>query len=474
MTMPGDISYKSGTTYFGPNLVRAVENNQVPMSRIDDMATRILAGWYLLKQDQGYPAVNFNSWNVNSPPAQHVNVQKDHKDNIRLIGAASTVLLKNTKNVLPLKNPRTIAIIGSHAGPNSRGINGCVDRGCNDGVLAQGWGSGTAEYPYLINPLDAITARARTYGATVSSSLSDTDLNRAQSTASGKDVAIVFITSDSGEGYITVEGHAGDRNDLKAWHNGDALVQRVAAANTNTIVVVNTVGPVDMEAWIENPNVVAVVWAGLPGQEAGNSLVDILWGDYNPSGRLPYTIGKRIADYGPQVLYNSPVQIPTITYSEGLFIDYRHFDKNNIEPRYEFGYGLSYTTFSYSDLRVTGTAGGVTFPSGPGSSLDKQLHEKVVTVTFTISNTGSVAGHEIPQLYIGLPANTNSPPKSLKGFDSVFLQPNQSKQVTMELSRFDLAIWDTTGQRWRVPSGTTSILVGASSRDIRLRGSVEN
>ncbi|KAH6917184.1 cellulose-binding beta-glucosidase [Coprinopsis sp. MPI-PUGE-AT-0042] len=474
MTMPGDIAYKSGTTYFGPNLVSAVNNGQVATSRMDDVATRILASWYLLKQDSGFPEVNFNSWNKDAAPAKHINVQGNHKETIRLIGAASTVLLKNTGNILPLKNPRTIGIIGNGAGTNSQGINGCADRGCNNGVLAQGWGSGTAEYPYLVTPLDAITTRARSYGGTVSSTLSDSDLNQAQSVASGKDVAIVFITADSGEGYITVEGNAGDRNDLKAWHGGDALVQRVANSNTKTIVVVNTVGPVDMEAWISLANVVAVVWVGLPGQEAGNSLVDILWGDYNPSGRLPYTIGKSINDYSARVLYNSSVQVPTITYSEGLFIDYRHFDRQNIAPRYEFGFGLSYTTFNYSSLSVTGTAGGITFPTGAGSSLDSKLHEKVVTVTFTLTNTGSVAGHEVPQLYIGLPSSTSSPPKSLKGFDSVWLQPNQSKTVTMKLSRFDLAIWDTANKRWSVPTGATSILVGASSRDIKLTGSVTN
>ncbi|TFK30639.1 cellulose-binding beta-glucosidase [Coprinopsis marcescibilis] len=447
----------SGTTYFGQTLIRSVDSGQVSRPRLDDLATRILAAWYLTKQESGFPSPNFNSWNVNSPPAQHVNVQRDHKENIRLIGAASTVLLKNVGNILPLKDPRSIGIIGNGAGPNSRGINGCSDRGCNDGVLAQGWGSGTAEYPYLSNPLDAITARARTYGGTVSSSLSDTNLNAAQTTASGKDVAIfVYSTADSGEGYITVEGNAGDRNDLKAWHGGDALVQRVATSNTKTIVVVNTVGPIEMEPWINNPN--GLGWSS--------------W--TRSSGRLPYTIGKTINDYGTKVLYNSNVQIPTINYSEGLFIDYRHFDKQNIEPRYEFGFGLSYTTFGYSDLKVTGTAGGVTFGTGKGSSLAPALHEKTVTVTFTLTNTGSVAGHEIPQLYIGLPAETNSPPKSLKGFDSVFLQPNQSKTVTLQLSRFDLAIWDTPNGRWRVPSGVTSILIGASSRDIRLSGSVTN
>ncbi|KAG7099439.1 hypothetical protein E1B28_001290 [Marasmius oreades] len=269
--MPGDITFGSGTTYFGDTLVTAVNNRQVSQARIDDLATRILAGWYLLGQDSGYPAVNFDSWNANNPVNAHKNVQGSHKDLIRAIGKASVVLLKNLHKTLPLQKPKTIGVIGNGAGPGSKGPNGYTDRGGDDGVLAMGknyflyslgnnfhertgWGSGTAEFPYLINPLDAITTRARSDGTTVSSSLSDSDLNAAQNTARGKDVAIVFITADSGEGYITVEGNAGDRNNLQAWHGGDALVQAVASVNPNTIVAINSVGPIVMEAWVNNPN----------------------------------------------------------------------------------------------------------------------------------------------------------------------------------------------------------------------------
>ncbi|PPQ70745.1 hypothetical protein CVT24_000856, partial [Panaeolus cyanescens] len=492
MTMPGDITLGSGTTYFGDVLYNAVQSGSVPQSRIDDLATRILAGWYLLGQDSGYTALNFDSWNVNDPFNQHVNVQGDHKNSlIRTIGAASTVLLKNTGNTLPLKNPRSIAIIGNGAGPGSKGPNGYEDRAGTDGVLAMG--NGTAQFPYLIDPLQAISARARQQGTTISSTLSDSDLNTAASVAAGKEVAFVFITANSGEGYLTVEGKSFPKNTvpsltikyyiracwrsqqpagLAQWDEQDALVARVASVNPRTVVVVNSVGPIIMEPWINHPNITAVVWSGLPGQEAGNALVDVLYGDYNPSGRLPYTIGKATSDYGAQVIYNSGGQITQIPYNDGLFVDYRHFDKNNISPRFEFGFGLSYTTFAYSSLSVSGSIGTGTAPSGPGSSLDPWLHEQIVTVTFSLTNSGSVAGHEIPQLYINLPASSNSPPKSLKGFDSIYLTPGQTKTVTMKLSRFDLSIWDVSAQRWQIPSGTIGIQVGASSRDIRLTGTV--
>ncbi|TDL28550.1 beta-glucosidase [Rickenella mellea] len=474
MTMPGDVTFGSGTSYFGPALVSAVQSGSVPQSRVDDMAVRILAGWYLLGQDSGYPAVNFDAWNLNAPVNTHVNVQGNHGSLIRTIGAASTVLLKNVNNALPLNKPKSIGIVGNGAGPSSVGPNGYSDRGGDDGVLGTGWGSGTANYPYLITPLSAITTRAGADGSVVSSSLSDSNLNAAATTATGKDVALVFITADSGEGYITVEGNAGDRNNLNAWHGGDALVAAVAAVNKNTIVVVNTVGPIIVEAWINHPNVTALVWSGLPGQEAGNGLVDVIYGAYNPSARLPYTIGKSINDYSAQVLYTgSPiVQIP---YNEGLFIDYRHFDANNIAPRFEFGFGLSYTTYQYSGLTITGSAaGGTRQPPGPGSALDPWLHSKVISVSFTIKNNGTKAGNEIPQLYLTLPSSANAPPKSLKGFDSVPIGAGQSSSVTLQLSRFDLSFWNVVTQRWEIPTGTTTVSIGASSRDIRLTGTIQN
>ncbi|KAJ7213894.1 glycoside hydrolase family 3 protein [Mycena pura] len=472
-TMPGDHAPGSNSSFFGTNLIAAVQNGSVPESRVDDMARRILAAWFLLGQDENYPPVNFDSHNNSAPDDQQVDVQGDHKILIREIGKASTVLLKNIKNTLPLKKQKTIGIIGNGAGPNSRGPNGYPDRTGDDGVLAMGWGSGTANFPYLITPLDAITARAAEDGSTVSSTLNDTDLVAAANVASGKDVALVFITADSGES-SNVEGNQGDRNDLQAWHSGDALVEQVAKFSANTIVVVNSVGPIVVEAWIDHPNVTAVVWSGLPGQEAGNSVTDILYGAYNPSGRLPYTIGKSITDYAAQVIYTSAVPILPIAYSEGIFIDYRHFDAAEIAPRFEFGFGLSYTEFAYSKLSIRGNPRGGQAPTGPGSSLDPwcALHDPVVSVQFTVRNTGAVAGHEVPQLYVSLPASTNSPPRMLKGFDSVFVTPGASRVVTLQLSRFDFAMWDVVQQRWVVPAGKIGISVGASSRDIRLSGSL--
>lgn len=272
---------------------------------------------------------------------------------------------------------------------------------------------------------------------------------------------------DSWNRYITVEGNAGDRNNLDPWHNGNELVKAVAAANKNVIVVVHSVGPVILETILAQPSVKAIVWPGLPGQESGNALVDILYGHTAPNGKLPYTIAKQQADYGA---WWTPGEVDS--FSEGLFVDYRHFDKNGITPRYEFGYGLSYTTFEYSNLHtnvfaVPGPSGGQVVPGGPA-----ELFHPVGIVTAMVRNTGRVAGAEVAQLYLGLPGSApDSPPKQLRGFQKVDLRPGQWAQVAFSLTRRDLSYWDTATQKWVLPSGRFSVYVGSSSRDIRQEGS---
>ncbi|EPQ55090.1 beta-glucosidase protein, partial [Gloeophyllum trabeum ATCC 11539] len=176
-------------------------------------------------------------------------------------------------------------------------------------------------------PVDAITNRSKESNTTVVSSFSDIDLDAAAKAATGATLALVFINADSGEHALTVEGKAGDRNNLSAWHSEYSLVNAVAALTNNTIGVVNAVGPVLVEAWIDHSNVTALIWSGVPGQEAGMQLlVDVSWGDYNPSGRLPYAVATNQRDYPAQIDFHSSSSITQIPYNEGTFIDYRHFD----------------------------------------------------------------------------------------------------------------------------------------------------
>lgn len=140
--MPGDVTFLSGDSYFGANLTMAVNNGSVPLARVDDMAIRVMAGFFLTGQDEGFPAVNFDAFNPNGPLNEHINVQEGHAEIVRKVGAASTILLKNENGTLPLRKPKSIALIGSDAGPPIRGPNGYPDRGGVDGTLAMGWGSG--------------------------------------------------------------------------------------------------------------------------------------------------------------------------------------------------------------------------------------------------------------------------------------------------------------------------------------------
>ncbi|PGG96023.1 hypothetical protein AJ79_09764 [Helicocarpus griseus UAMH5409] len=364
MAMPGDGAVPLlGTSHWAGELSRSVLNGTVPVERINDMATRIVATWFKLGQDKDFPAPNFSSHTdaetgliypgaVVSPIGvvnQYVDVQDDHNTVARAIARDAITLLKNEDNVLPLDSNASLKVFGEDAGPDPQGLNSCADKGCNRGVLTMGWGSGSAKLPYLITPEEGIKAKAP------KTEFHITDKFPRDIEADPEDIAIVFINADSGENFITVEGNPGDRtvSDLYAWHHGDELVMDAAEKFSTVVVVVHTVGPIIMEKWIDHPSVKSVLVAHLPGQEAG-MIADILFGEHSPSGHLPYTIPRSESDYPESVsLINDPFKKIQDTFTEGLFIDYRHFQRTNTTPRYPFGHGLSYTTFSLTSPRLT-------------------------------------------------------------------------------------------------------------------------
>lgn len=223
------------------------------------------------------------------------------------------------------------------------------------GTNALGWGSGTANFPFLISPSDAIHNYVKAHkGADIQGIVDNYNLGQIQAIARQATVALVFVNTDSGEGYITVDGNIGDRNNLTLWQNGETIIEATAAVCSNTIVIVHSVGPILMTSWYNNPNISAIVWANIPGEESGNSLVDVLYGAVNPGGKLPFTLGASRESYGTDLLYlpNNGQEAPQQNFAEGVFIDYRAFDKFNETPVYEFGFGLSYTSFSFSNLVV--------------------------------------------------------------------------------------------------------------------------
>jgi len=210
--------------------------------------------------------------------------------------------------------------------------------------------------------------------------------------------------------------------------------------------------PSGLLSWSDHPNITGVIYAGAPGEQTGPGLVDVLWGlnPRYPGGKLPFAISDNEGDYPAPIVYNSD-GFPTIQYTEKLLLDYRYMESKGIKPRFDFGFGLSYTTFGYSGLTISNSGSGV-------------------TVVATIKNTGAVPGTEIPQLYLGFPANAGEPPKVLRGFDEVFLQPGSSSSVTFNLNQRDLSIWDVPSQSWVRPPGTFTAYVGSAHSDIRLQG----
>lgn len=421
MSMPGDgLRWADGKPLWGTELTRAALNTSVPMERLNDMVTRIVAAWYHFRQDSWSPPApegdggpNFSSWtqepigrlHEGSPDNEATGVVNRYVDAqgkgphahsivARQVAAEGTVLLKNIDGTLPLPRRNAtfdgkyrVGVYGEDAGPGE-GPNSCADRGCNQGTLASGWGSGAVDFPYLVTPWQALqhawpkdTVDIRAY---LTNKIQPKDLAE-------QDLCLVFANADSGEGFIRSDGIDADRSDLFLQKNGTELVEGVArhcgGGHGKTVVVVHSVGPVVMESWIDLPGVHAVLYANLPGQESGNALVDVLFGEVDASGRLPYTIGRSLEDYGPgaQVLYeHTGPSVPQIDLKQGLYIDYRYFDKFNITPRFEFGFGLSYTTFKYSTLGIEKLQNKTQHPSPrPDNEVEPPSYDKKPPNPFT-------------------------------------------------------------------------------------------
>lgn len=274
--------------------------------------------------------------------------------------------------------------------------------------------------------------------------------------ASNSEVCIAFINSWSGEG--------ADRSELSN-DAQDEMVNEVASNCNNTVVVVNISGPRVLDAWVEHENVTAVIYGGLLGQESGNAIADVLYGDVNPSGKLIHTIAKNASNYPASVC-----ETANCPFTEGVYIDYRWFDRKGIQPRYPFGFGLSYTSFSYGEVsaRVTNqSALASRYPKGKlGLGGITGLFDDAVKVTTSIKNTGSLEGSEVAQLYVSFPKEAQQPVRILRGFEKVSIAPGESAKVQFSLRRRDLSYWDVTAQQWAIAKGKYTFSVGASSREL--------
>lgn len=485
MNMPGGLgqygmNWKAGS-FFGGNVTKAVSNGTVPESRVDDMVIRIMTPYYWLGQDKDFPSVDPSTADLNtfSPRSSWLrdweltgersrDVRGNHGELIRRHGAEATILLKNTNNALPLKAPKSIAVFGNDAGEPTQGFLNQKDY--EYGTLVAGGGSGTGRLTYIITPLAAVNARAKKDGAIVQQWLNNTLIATSDVTTlwnpTPPEVCLVFLKTWAEE--------ARDREHLSVDWDGNDVVESVAKRCNNTVVVTHSSG-INTLPWADHPNVTAILAAHYPGQESGNSLVDVLYGEVNPSGKLPYTIAFNGSDYNapPTTAVNTTgVYDWQSWFDEKLEIDYRYFDAHNISVRYEFGFGLSYTTFEISDVQTTPLVEAITSkpeekPVQPGGN--PALWEGIYNVTISLTNTGDVDGATVPQLYVGFPESTpeGTPPKQLRGFDKVFLKAGESKTVTFELMRRDLSYWDINEQQWLIPNGEFVLSLGFSSRDLK-------
>jgi beta-glucosidase len=317
-----------------------------------------------------------------------------------------------------------------------------------------------------MNPVDGLQNALNKIGskATITKvTVADDNSNLDQAVAAAKNADVVVVMA----GVITSEGK--DRPDLSLPNNQNAIVSALAAANKKTVVVLKDGDPVLMP-WVNQ--VPSVLEAWFPGQEDGNIVGDLLLGLANPSGKTPVTYPVAKADtptsttdrypgVNQGILDASGKEIPQVYYSEGLDMGYRWYDSQNIKPLFAFGHGLSYTNFEISKLVVT--------PKTTDGT-------KTIQVSFFVENTGKVAGAEVPQVYLGLPASANEPPKRLVGFEKVSLNPGEKKRVTITIdpaaSNHPLSIWDTKNESWKTLDGTYNVYVGNSSDNITLTDSI--
>jgi beta-glucosidase len=446
-------------------------------------------------QDKDFPVPGVGMPADLSAPHQIIDGRNASSKPVLLSGAIEGhVLVKNINNAVPLKAPKFLSIFGFSAkapdqndfsggaigawtfGAESSNLTDLLDGFVGgsarnpsgiaiNGTIFSGGGSGATSQSLVSAPFDAITQQCWE---------DDTEIfwdftSGNPKVYEGSEACLVIVNAFASESY--------DRPGLRDDYT-DGLILNVANQCNNTVVIIHNAGPRVVDQFIEHPNVTALIFAHLPGQYSGKALVSILYGQSNPSGKLPYTVAKNESDYGAMLDPNLPdgiyIDFPQANFTEGVFIDYRHFDANALTPRYEFGFGLSYTTFNYSNLQITKTNGNFAqYPTGAvleGGQAD--LWDVLVNVTANVANTGSMGGAEVAQLYVGLPGAGGGtiPVRQLRGFDKPFINATETATVGFGLTRRDLSVWDTTAQKWSLLNGTYTSSVGPSSRNLPLVG----
>jgi beta-glucosidase len=419
--------------YFGDAVIPLVKSGKVPVSILDDKIRRILRVMY-----------KTNMMGGKRTPGTYAT--KEHQATALKVAEEGIVLLKNDNHILPLKKSiKSIAVIGANA----------------DRKNAMGGGSSQVKATYEITPLVGLKNIAGSnikisyspgYKIDKNAKADAALIKEAADAASKADVAIIVGGWIHGYDYsiwadnaFDAEGYDKPNMDMPFGQN--ELIQAVLKANPRTIVVIMGGGGIDMSQWVNQTNGIIQAW--YPGMEGGNALAKIIFGDVNPSGKLPMSFPKHLADCPAHKLGEYPGDSIALNYKEGIFVGYRYYDTYKVEPQFEFGHGLSYTTFAYDKLNAKTTNG-------------------KATVTLSVKNTGKVSGAEVVQLYIHEEKTTvERPDKELKAFSKVFLKPGEEKQVTLQLNEDAFKYFDEVKMNWVHNPGKYKLLVGSSSRDIR-------
>jgi beta-glucosidase len=430
----------SGDWLAPEKVVAEVKAGNISKETLDDNVSRILRVMFV-------SGVFDRSGSANTSQAIDTQAQRA---TARRGAAESIVLLKNAGNVLPIDpgKIKTLAVIGPSAAVARTG----------------GGGSSLVKYKYAVTPLDGIKERAGTiqvsYALGVSMEGEDPSKDTAEirdqlrkeavALAAKADAAIVLVGNGPG-----IESEDFDRKTLDLPSGQDELIQEIAKANHNTVVIFNAGGPVNVSRWVNEVPAVLDAWFG--GEEIGHAVADVLFGDVNPSGKLPFSF---INDFKQSPAYgNYPGENLHVTYAEGIYVGYRYFDKHDVAPQYPFGFGLSYTNFAYSDLKIT-----------PGKGARGPTFE----VSMKLTNEGKRSGAEVVQLYVHPEhSSIDRPVKELKGFRRVELGPGASTTVRFTLDKSAMAYYSTEKKDWVAEPGKFDVLAGASSRDIQLKGSLD-
>lgn len=437
-----------GEIFYGQTMKQAVLSGGLPMSEVDDHAHRVLRSMFACGV-------------IDDPPKKSVVDVEGGFEIAQRLAEQSIVLLRNEKSQLPLSasKVKSIALIGAHAdiGMLSGGGSAQVDPPGGNVIMPPGKRQTEWGHPvwFPTSPLKAIRART---SASVEYA-AGTDVAAAAALAKKSDVAIVFAARWESEGM--------DLETLALPDNQDDLIAKVAAANPRTIVVLETGAPVLMP-WVNQVNSVLEAWYA--GSKGADALANILFGTVNPSAKLAQTFPKSDADLphpalvkpGPEsVTHGAPddwkkiaAGLPAfqLTYDEGVKVGYKWYDAEKKEVLFPFGHGLSYTAYSYSNLKVA-----------PGQA---------PRVTFTVKNTGKRAGAEIAQVYASLPAAAGQPPKRLVGWSKVKLNPGESREVTVEVDPLYLSIFNVEQNGWQLLPGDYGFMVGGSSQSLALKQTV--